>query len=115
MKCWNTFKAFCPPQGPEYDEEEESELTVTELREQARKRKEELERRMMGESSDHGEEGEGDTEDDKNKSQSRRSMEDSGCSWGMGESAQKERWSLTLTWNQRRVLNHFVLSFSHSS
>uniref|UniRef100_H3DN53 Solute carrier family 4 member 1 adaptor protein n=1 Tax=Tetraodon nigroviridis TaxID=99883 RepID=H3DN53_TETNG len=62
-------------QGPEYDEEEESKLTVTELREQARKRREELERRMMGEGSDS----------EKTKSQGGASGEDSGCSWGMAE------------------------------
>uniref|UniRef100_A0A674PF66 Solute carrier family 4 member 1 adaptor protein n=1 Tax=Takifugu rubripes TaxID=31033 RepID=A0A674PF66_TAKRU len=71
-------------QGPEYDEEEESELTVTELREQARKKKEELERRMMGEGSDNEEVGEED-KDGESKNQSRPSNEDSGCSWGMAE------------------------------
>lgn len=59
-------------------------MTVTELREQARKQKEELERRMMGESSDNEEEGEED-KDGESKNQSRPSNEDSGCSWGMGE------------------------------
>lgn len=59
---------------------------MTELREQARKQREELERRMMGESSDNEEEGEEDKDSENNKSQGRLSSEDSGCSWGMGES-----------------------------
>ncbi|XP_061650038.1 kanadaptin isoform X2 [Phyllopteryx taeniolatus] len=70
-------------QGPEFDEEEESELTVTELREQARKQMAELEKRMLGGRSDE-EEGE---EKDEGKSDKSRelSSEDSGCSWGMAE------------------------------
>lgn len=83
MQFWDTFVLS---QGPEYDEEEESKLTVTELREQARKQREELERRMMGEGSDHDEEGEEDKDGESNRSQGRASSEDSGCSWGMGES-----------------------------
>lgn len=58
---------------------------MTELREKVRKQKEELERRMMGESSDNEEESEEDKDGENNKSQSRLSNEDSGCSWGMGE------------------------------
>nr|XP_057946792.1 kanadaptin isoform X2 [Doryrhamphus excisus] len=69
-------------QGPEFDEEEESELTVTELREQARKQRAELEKRMMGEGSDEDEL----EEKDKGESAKRKlSGEDSGCSWGMAE------------------------------
>lgn len=55
---------------------------MTELRELGRKKKEELERRMMGESSDNEEED----KDGESKNQSRPSNEDLGCSWGMGES-----------------------------
>lgn len=69
-------------QGPEFDEEDESELTVTELREKARKQKEELERRMMGDGSDEEKE---EKEEDENRDDGRVSNEDSGCSWGMGE------------------------------
>ncbi|XP_042357305.1 kanadaptin [Plectropomus leopardus] len=76
-------------QGPEFDEEEESELTVTELREKARKQKEELEKRMMGDDSDDDEEEEKE-EDTQNKGQSKPSNEDSGCSWGMAEEAVPE-------------------------
>ncbi|XP_054652361.1 kanadaptin isoform X2 [Dunckerocampus dactyliophorus] len=69
-------------QGPEFDEEEESELTVTELREQARKQRAELEKRMMGDGSDEDER----EEKDKGESvKSKLSSEDSGCSWGMAE------------------------------
>lgn len=71
---------YFPSQGPEFDEEEESELTVTELREQARKKRAELEKRMMGDLSD-GEEGEGKERSNKGRSKD----EDTGCSWGMGE------------------------------
>lgn len=72
--------SYFPSQGPEFDEEEESELTVTELREQARKQRAELEKRMTGDLSD-GEEDEG--KEKRNKGQSKD--EDTGCSWGMGE------------------------------
>ncbi|CAB1334826.1 unnamed protein product [Coregonus sp. 'balchen'] len=71
-------------QGPEFDEEAESDLTVTELRERARKQREELERRMMGEGSD---------EEDKEKEEGKESSgvkrkslnDDSGCSWGIAD------------------------------
>ncbi|KAK7904515.1 hypothetical protein WMY93_017122 [Mugilogobius chulae] len=72
-------------QGPESDEEEESEFTVTELKERARKQREELEKRMMGAGSDDEEEKEDNGED--KKSQSKRSNDDSGCSWGMADDA----------------------------
>uniref|UniRef100_A0A8C1ZZ75 Solute carrier family 4 member 1 adaptor protein n=1 Tax=Cyprinus carpio TaxID=7962 RepID=A0A8C1ZZ75_CYPCA len=68
-------------QGPEFDEEAESELTVTELRERARKQREELEKRMMGDGSDEEEE----KEDSEVSATTRSSSEDTGCSWGMAE------------------------------
>ncbi|XP_051941670.1 kanadaptin isoform X1 [Hippocampus zosterae] len=69
-------------QGPEFDEEEESELTVTELREQGRKQRAELEKRMLGEGSN---DDEGEDKDEVTSGKSNVSSEDSGCSWGMAE------------------------------
>ncbi|XP_077477516.1 kanadaptin [Stigmatopora argus] len=69
-------------QGPESDEEEESDLTVTELRERGRKQRVELEKRMMGEGSDEEEGGE---KEDGQSANGRLSGEDAGCSWGMEE------------------------------
>lgn len=70
-------------QGPEFDEEEESEFTVTELKERACKQRAELERRMMGGGSDDEDDEEKNGES--KKSQSKQSSEDTGCSWGMGK------------------------------
>nr|XP_054586171.1 kanadaptin [Nothobranchius furzeri] len=75
-------------QGPEFDEEEESELTVTELRERARKQRAELEKRMMGNLSDGEEEEEEVREEGSTKAQSKKV--DSGCTWGMDEEAAPE-------------------------
>uniref|UniRef100_A0A1A8IWV0 Solute carrier family 4 (Anion exchanger), member 1, adaptor protein n=1 Tax=Nothobranchius kuhntae TaxID=321403 RepID=A0A1A8IWV0_NOTKU len=76
-------------QGPEFDEEEESELTVTELRERARKQRAELEKRMMGNLSDGEEEEEEEVrEEGSTKAQSKKV--DSGCTWGMDEEAAPE-------------------------
>ncbi|XP_028421591.1 kanadaptin isoform X2 [Perca flavescens] len=71
--------------GPEFDEEEESELTVTELREKSRKHMAELERRMMGDGSDGDDDEEEKEKNKDNKGQSKLSNEDSGCSWGMAD------------------------------
>ncbi|XP_033844195.1 kanadaptin isoform X2 [Periophthalmus magnuspinnatus] len=77
-------------QGPESDEEEESEFTVTELKERARKQREELEKRMMGAGSDDDEEEEKEENGEDKKNQSKKSNEDSGCSWGMADDAVAE-------------------------
>uniref|UniRef100_A0AAY4AFS1 FHA domain-containing protein n=1 Tax=Denticeps clupeoides TaxID=299321 RepID=A0AAY4AFS1_9TELE len=75
-------------QGPESDEEAESELTVTELKERARTQRKELERRMMGGGSDDEEE---EKDGEKESSSSGvSSKEDSGCSWGMADEAAQE-------------------------
>lgn len=74
-------------QGPECDEEAESELTVTELRERARKQREALEKRMMGDGSDEEEE----KEESESSVTRKSSSEDIGCSWGMGN--KDNRWS----------------------
>lgn len=75
-------------QGPEFDEEEESEFTVTELKERACKQRAELERRMMGGGSDNEDDEEENGESKKN--QSKQSSEESGCSWGMADDALPE-------------------------
>ncbi|XP_034713303.1 kanadaptin isoform X1 [Etheostoma cragini] len=80
-------------QGPEFDEEEESELTVTELREKSRKHMAELERRMMGDgdgSDDEEKEENNDTQAESSNGQSKQSNEDSGCSWGMADESVPE-------------------------
>ncbi|XP_036449477.1 kanadaptin [Colossoma macropomum] len=79
-------------QGPESDEEAESELTVTELRERARKQREELEKRMMGDGADDDDDDndDADKKNEEKESSGRSSSEDGGCSWGMGEEAAHE-------------------------
>ncbi|XP_076155512.1 kanadaptin isoform X2 [Alosa pseudoharengus] len=72
--------------GPESDEETESELTVTQLRERARKQQE-LEERMMGDGSDEEKEKD---EEKSDRIPGKNSTDDSGCSWGMAEEAAPE-------------------------
>uniref|UniRef100_A0A4W5M037 Solute carrier family 4 member 1 adaptor protein n=1 Tax=Hucho hucho TaxID=62062 RepID=A0A4W5M037_9TELE len=74
-------------QGPEFDEEAESDLTVTELRERARKQREDLERRMMGEGSDEEEKEEG---KESSGITGKSLNNDSGCSWGIADEAAPE-------------------------
>ncbi|XP_056623278.1 kanadaptin [Triplophysa dalaica] len=73
-------------QGPEFDEEAQSELTVTELRERARKQREELEKRMTGDGSDEEEE----KEESEATALERSSSQETGCLWGMAEEAMPE-------------------------
>ncbi|XP_057178740.1 kanadaptin [Triplophysa rosa] len=73
-------------QGPEFDEEAQSELTVTELRERARKQREELEKIMTGDGSDEEEE----KEESEATASERSSSEETGCLWGMAEEAMPE-------------------------
>ncbi|OCT79535.1 kanadaptin isoform X1 [Xenopus laevis] len=72
-------------QGPEDDQEEESELTVTQIKE-ARRQKESLQKRMLGDDSDDEES----SEDSKNVKESGSLGDDAGCMWGMGEDALQE-------------------------
>ena len=76
-----------PPQGPEADEETESEFSITQLRERAKKQQE-LQKKMMGDGSDEEEE-----EKDGEKavrSSGRSNTDDAGCSWGMGKIASSQ-------------------------
>ncbi|KAM4694663.1 kanadaptin isoform 2-T2 [Discoglossus pictus] len=69
-------------QGPEDDQESESELTVTQIKE-ARRQREELQKKMLGDDSDE----EDLTEDRERSNAQSGSGEDGGCMWGMGEDA----------------------------
>ncbi|CAH2256173.1 kanadaptin [Pelobates cultripes] len=72
-------------QGPEDDQEEESELTVTQIKE-ARRQKESLQRKMLGDDSDE----EDVTEETEKSNESTSSGQDAGCMWGMGDDAIEE-------------------------
>ncbi|XP_067099958.1 kanadaptin [Osmerus mordax] len=78
-------------QGPDFDEEAESELTVTELRERARKQREILEKRMLEGDLDDSDEEMEEGEEKGDRSRAKLSgKDDSGCSWGMAEEAAPE-------------------------
>lgn len=62
---------------------------MTELKERARKQREELEKRMMGEGSDDDDDKE-DKDGEQDGSRRKTTNDDSGCSWGMGESLMLE-------------------------
>ncbi|XP_041420147.1 kanadaptin isoform X2 [Xenopus laevis] len=72
-------------QGPEEDQEEESELTVTQIKE-ARRQRESLQKKMLGDDSDDEES----SEDNKNVKDPGSLGDDGGCMWGMGEDALQE-------------------------
>ncbi|KAE8600262.1 hypothetical protein XENTR_v10013158 [Xenopus tropicalis] len=72
-------------QGPEEDQEEESDLTVTQIKE-ARRQRESLQKRMLGDDSDEEES----SEDGKNVKEPGSLGDDGGCMWGMGEDALQE-------------------------
>ncbi|NWH68546.1 NADAP protein, partial [Geococcyx californianus] len=70
-------------QGPEEDQESESELTVTQLKALRKQQQAKLEKTMLGEDSDE--------EDEKEERSSERSQNsDMSCSWGMGEDAEED-------------------------
>uniref|UniRef100_A0A8C4P381 Solute carrier family 4 member 1 adaptor protein n=1 Tax=Dromaius novaehollandiae TaxID=8790 RepID=A0A8C4P381_DRONO len=70
-------------QGPEEDQESESELTVTQLKALRKQQQAKLEKTMLGEDSD-----EEDEKEDKRNESSQNS--DMSCSWGMGEDAEED-------------------------
>uniref|UniRef100_A0A8C3LNK2 Solute carrier family 4 member 1 adaptor protein n=1 Tax=Chrysolophus pictus TaxID=9089 RepID=A0A8C3LNK2_CHRPC len=70
-------------QGPEEDQESESELTVTQLKALRKQQQAKLEKTMLGEDSDE--------EDEKEERGSESSQNiDMSCSWGMGEDAEED-------------------------
>ncbi|KAM6432540.1 kanadaptin [Rhynochetos jubatus] len=70
-------------QGPEEDQESESELTVTQLKALRKQQQAKLEKTMLGEDSDE--------ENEKEEGRSERSQNsDMSCSWGMGEDAEED-------------------------
>ncbi|XP_054424476.1 kanadaptin isoform X2 [Pteronotus mesoamericanus] len=88
-------------QGPEEDQEAESELTVTQLKELRKKQQVMLEKKMLGEDSDEDEEM--DTPETKRNASSQE--DEMGCTWGMGEDAvedEAEENPIVLEFQQER-------------
>ncbi|XP_024408366.3 kanadaptin [Desmodus rotundus] len=88
-------------QGPEEDQEAESELTVTQLKELRKKQQMMLEKKMLGEDSDEDEEM--DTPERKRNTGSQE--DEMGCTWGMGEDAvedEAEENPIVLEFQQER-------------
>ncbi|XP_015712998.1 kanadaptin isoform X2 [Coturnix japonica] len=70
-------------QGPEEDQESESELTVTQLKALRKQQQAKLEKTMLGDDSDE--------EDEKEEQGNEGSQNvDMSCSWGMGEDAEED-------------------------
>ncbi|XP_067420886.1 kanadaptin [Emydura macquarii macquarii] len=72
-------------QGPEEDQESESELTVTQLKALRKQQQAKLEKTMLGEDSDEDEE-----ENKEEKRNQSSQSNDMSCSWGMGEDAEED-------------------------
>ncbi|XP_030413160.1 kanadaptin isoform X1 [Gopherus evgoodei] len=72
-------------EGPEEDQESESELTVTQLKALRKQQQAKLEKTMLGEDSDEDEQEE--KEERRNESNQSNNMS---CSWGMGEDAEED-------------------------
>ncbi|KYO43455.1 kanadaptin [Alligator mississippiensis] len=70
-------------QGPEEDQEPESELTVTQLKTLRKEQQAKLEKTMLGEDSDEDDE----KEEKKNETSGSNDMT---CSWGLGEDAEED-------------------------
>ncbi|XP_014805961.1 PREDICTED: kanadaptin [Calidris pugnax] len=68
-------------QGPEEDQESESELTVTQLKALRKQQRAKLEKTMLGEDSD---------EEEKEERNDKGQNSDMSCSWGMGEDAEED-------------------------
>lgn len=68
-------------QGPEEDQEAESELTVTQLKELRKQQQVLLEKKMLGEDSDEEEE----MDASERKINAGSQDDEMGCTWGMGK------------------------------
>ncbi|XP_050804483.1 kanadaptin isoform X5 [Gopherus flavomarginatus] len=72
-------------EGPEEDQESESELTVTQLKALRKQQQAKLEKTMLGEDSDEDEQ-----EEKEERRNENNQSNDMSCSWGMGEDAEED-------------------------